>query len=110
MTEKSKKRSSGGVLKEYGAYLAGFLGALGALGFAVLIPEQREMIIGAAGTLAILTFFMTSKGDPWVLRLFGMIAAGVVVAFSFLMPEYADKLLSAGGLIAGASIFFNRSL
>ena len=103
--ENSKKS----FVDQYGAYLIGILGALGALVFAVLIPHEREMIIGAAGTLGFLTVFLTSKGDPWVFRLLGMVAAGVVVSFSFFMPEYADQLLSAGGLIAGASIFLNRA-
>ena len=104
MSKKDSKTKS--VFQDYAAYGIGALAALGALIVAVLIPDQREMVIGAAGTLAILAFFFTSKGDPWALRLLGVVCAGVVVIFSFLMPEYSQQLLSASGLIAGASIVF----
>lgn len=102
----AKKAKSKNFVDRFGAYGVGALAALGALILAVLLPENREMIIGAAGTLALLTFFFTSENDSWGFRLIGVLAAGVTVLFSFLMPEFAPTLLKAGGLIAGASIVF----
>lgn len=106
MTKRNKNTTPSGFVNEYGAYVVGFLGALGALLFAVLMPSDREMLIGAAGLLALFTFFWTRKNSSWGLRLIGMIAAGITVSFGFLMPEYSAQLLQAGGLIAGASLLF----
>jgi hypothetical protein len=94
------------LVNRFGNYAVGFLGALGALVIAVFMPEYREMIIGAAASIAAATFWMTEENEPFGLRLLGMFAAGVVAVFAFFMPDHAKELLTASGSIAGATLIF----
>jgi uncharacterized membrane protein len=93
-------------LNRFGNYAVGFLAALGALVAAYFMPAFREMLISAAGTLAIITLFFTGEYQSFKRRLIGMVVAGVVLLAAFAMPDQAESLLSASGTIAILAIIF----
>jgi|GEM_PF-3708019 len=98
--------TSNDAVNRYGAYAVGFIGAMCALVFAILMPAHRTEIIGAAGAIAVWTFFATSEYDRFVLRILGFVGAGVAMVAAMAMPENADTLISAAGLISAAAIIW----
>jgi hypothetical protein len=99
--------SNGGALvQRYGAYISGFLGALGAMIFALLMPAHQAELISAAGFIAVGTLLFTSQGDPFFLRLLGFVAAGVTMCFAIAMPLNTDQLIHGAGVLSALTILF----
>jgi len=66
--------TSSDTINRYGAYAVGFFAAICALVFALLIPAHRAEIIGAAGAIALWTYFSTEEYDRFVVRILGFMA------------------------------------
>lgn len=94
------------LVQRYGAYGVGFLGAVGALVAALLMPASATTLIGGAGTIAVLTFFFTSENDRFGVRLIAMLGAGVALLFAYLMPGNAPQLISGAGMLAALALIF----
>jgi len=93
------------LVSRYGAYIVGFLGALGALVAAYFMPASRATLVGGAGAMASLTFFL-SKGKRVGYRALGMLAAGATVVAAYLMPDQSKELLEGAGVIAAVSLIW----
>jgi len=93
-------------INRYGAYGVGFIAAMCALVFALLMPAHRTEILGASGAIAVWTFFATEQYDRFVLRILGFVAAAVAMVAAMAMPDNADTLISAAGMISAAAIIW----
>ena len=91
--------------RRYGSYVVGYLGALGALVFAYLIPGQRHTLICAAAVLAVLTLFF-SGSKRFGYRVLGMAAALACMIFALLMPTEQETLVHSAGVISFITLLF----
>ena len=85
------------VVDQYGAYAIGLLGALGALGFAWLVPGWSHWLVGGAVSIGIFTFWMTEEYDAFVVRILAFLGAAALMFLGMAMPENANTLTGLAG-------------
>jgi len=94
------------LIKLYGSYASGFLGAFGALIFALLMPAHQTELVSAAGAIALWTCFASEVNEPFGLRVVLFLAAAVAMVFAMIMPANAENIMEAAGLMCAAAIFW----